>query len=194
MTETCLPISLFCTELNSNHPLNSPTERKNSPFFLSKPKSNAWRKNLLRWGSQPCEIPSCEIGAHLAWSQWFRWKIPLQGETEITKTPLPLSHSASSFPLTPSHYSLPHSFIHLSELLQAAASYVFPSSGFISTGILITGFISNLFKIPHNPLTFLPSVLLLPCSFAPFSTSSLLGLISSFLPPLHLFLLMLVSF
>lgn len=73
----------------SNNPFSSPTEGgKKSLFFLSKPKSNDCRKNLFQWGMHPCEIPSCEMGAHLAWSQWFRWKILLQGETEITKTPL----------------------------------------------------------------------------------------------------------
>lgn len=85
---------LLYKEVNSHHPLNSPAEReevaggraggravvvvrwqRNCLFFLtpSEMKSNKWRKEQHRWGSQPCEISSCEIGAHLARSQRFRW-------------------------------------------------------------------------------------------------------------------------
>lgn len=198
----CIPIFLFSTELNSHHPLNSPTEggaggRENDLFFLSKPKSNEWRKNLLRWGSQPCEISSCEIGAHLAWSQWFRWKIPLHGDRNNQNTSY-LSCRAFSFPLTTTHYSLPDSLIHLSKLFQVDASYLSltPLRVIISVDVLITGLKSNPFKIPPSLSTshFLQSSLLLSCSFTPSSTPSLLGIISSFLPPLHLCLASFLSF
>lgn len=161
-----LPISLFSTELDSNHPLNSSTGGEKFTSFLSKPKSNAWRKNLLRWGLQPCEIPSCEIGAHLAWSQWFRWKIPLQSVTEITKTATLLFSS----PLSPSHYSLPHSFIHLSELFQVAACYLSITvlTGFISIDILITSSISNSSKNTLPPLFSCLLCCLCPAPLHPF--------------------------
>lgn len=188
----CLPIFLFSTELSSHHPLNSPTEGgKNDFFFLSKPKSNEWRKNLLRWGSQPCEISSCEIGAHLAWSQWVRWKIPFHGDRNNQNASW-LSCRAFSFPLTTTHYSLPHSLIHLSELFQVDASYLSltPLPGTISIDVLITGLESNPFKIAPS-LSSLPLLFCRLCysCIAPLlssSTSSLLSIISSFLPPLHL--------
>lgn len=141
----CLLLFLFSTGLDSHHPLNSPTEgEKNDLFFLSKLKSNEWRKNLLQWGSQPCEISSCEIGAHLAWSQWFRWKIPLHGDRNNQNTSY-LSCCAFSDPLTTTYYSLPGSLIQLSELFQVDASYLSltPLRVIISVDILITGLKSN---------------------------------------------------
>lgn len=115
---------------------------------------------------------------------------PITGWHRNNQNTSSLSCSAFSFPLRPSHYSLRHSLIHLSELFQSAASYLSftPLSGFISVDILITGFISNPFTIPPSlsASLFLPSQLLLSCSFAPSLTSSLLSIISSFLSLMHL--------
>ncbi len=117
-------------------------------------------------------------------------KNPITGWHRNNQNTSSLSRSAFSFPLTPSHYSLPHSLIHLSEVFQVAASYLSLTllSGFISVDILITGLISNPFQIPPSLSTslFLPSPLLLSCSLAPSTTSSLLSMISSFLPLLRL--------
>lgn len=144
--------------------------RKKITFFsLSKPKSNEWRKRQLLWGSQPRGIKSCEIGAHLAWSQWFRWKIPLQSDTEITKTPCLKPPCFFHFHLHLLIIPLPQSLIHLSELFQVAASYLSltPLPGFISVDILITDLKSNPFKIPpvFIHFSFLRSPPLLSCSF-----------------------------
>lgn len=173
-------------------------EEKKITFFLSKPKSNGWRKTALPRGrgwSQPRENSSCEIRAHLAWSQRFGWKILLQSDAQITKTPLLEAAWLFPFPLTPSRYSLPRSLIHLSELSLVAASYLFltPLAGFISEYILITDLASNPFKYPTSihhsfPAVSIPLVLHF-CTFSYFGITFNNLLISSssarviFLPP-----------
>lgn len=103
-----------------------------------------------------------------------RVKNPITGWDRNNQNTSYQSHSSFSFPLTPTHYSLPHSFIHLSEVFQVVAFYLSsaPLPSFISIDILISGLISNLFKT-YTLLFFSPR------SFAPLFTLSLLKLISS---------------
>lgn len=162
-------------------------------------KSKIKQKNQLQWGLQPCEISSCEIGAHLTWSQWFRWKIPLQVDTEITKTPFP--YAAQLF----FHFHL-HLLIILwlilsstcQNFLQVPASYLALTlhPGFISVDILITGLTSNPLKIPPSLSDFFFCHLCYSCPapLHPLCTSSLLSIISSVLSSLHLCLAFFLCF
>lgn len=174
----CLPVSLFSTELYSNHPFNFSTV---GIFFLIKAKIKQVEK-------EPAPVEVVAMWNSIMWNRCssglvsvVRVKNPITGWDRNNQNTSYQSHSSFSFPLTPTHYSLPHSFIHLSEVFQVVAFYLSsaPLPSFISIDILISGLISNLFKT-YTLLFFSPR------SFAPFFTSSLLKLISSSLPCLYL--------
>lgn len=175
----CLPIFLFSTELNSNHPLNSPTEEEKKITFFS------IEAKIKRVKKEPAPVGIAAMWNLIMWNRCssglvsvVQVKNPITGWHRNNQNTSFLSRPAFSFPLTPSHYSLPHSLIHLSELFQVAASYlpVIPLLGFISDNILITGLIFNPFKIPPSLSTslFMQSPPLPSCSFASVPTSSLL--------------------
>lgn len=168
----CLAAFLFSCALII-HLTPSPSERgqktknkkKTHLRFHQKQNQTSKERTGSGGGLQPRESSSCEIGARWAWSQRFRWKIPLQVATEITKTPLPSAAQLFLYPLTPSHYSLPPSLIHLSgaffyyRWLHLSLPYLY---SFI-TGLTSNSFIIHLLYL--NPATeFLP---LPSCSFLP---------------------------
>lgn len=141
----CLPVSLFSTELYSNHPFNFST---GGIFFLIKAKIKQVEK-------EPAPVEVVAMWNPIMWNRCssglvsvVRLKNPITGWDRNNQNTSYQSHSSFSFPLTPTHYSLPHSSIHLSEVFQVVAFYLSsaPLPSFISIDILISGLLSNLFK------------------------------------------------